>query len=112
MKDCEVGLTITTLDEDVKRVFEPWATSVEGRLDALQRLHEAGVETYAFLGPMLPYLSEDRLCELLDKLCEVGVNRFLVDRLNLKAGNWRSIRATLDKNFPDFRVKFEEVFFV
>lgn len=111
MKDCEVGLTITTLDEDVKRVFEPWATSVEGRLDALQRLREAGVETYAFLGPMLPYLSEDRLCELLDKLCEVGVNRVLVDRLNLKAGNWRSIRAALDKNFPDFRVKFEEVLF-
>ncbi len=111
LRDFEVGFTITTLDENVKRIFEPWSTSVEGRLDALRRLHEAGIETYAFLGPMLPYLSEERLSELLGRLCEVGVNRILVDRLNLKAGNWNSIYKALRENLPDFIPKFEEVLF-
>lgn len=111
VQDCEVGLTITTLDEEVKKIFEPLATSVTGRLDALRRLHEAGVETYAFLGPMLPHLSEDRLRELLDKLCEIGVSRVLVDKLNLKAGNWSSIYKALNEKLPGFLPQFKEVLF-
>jgi len=108
MRNCEVGLTITTLDEEVKGVFEPLASSVKNRLEALRKLHEAGVETYAFLGPLLPHLSEDRLDELLDRLCEVGVNRVMVDRLNLKAGNWLPIRKVLSENFPRLLPKFAE----
>jgi len=107
-RSCEVGLTITTLDEDVKRVFEPVASPVKNRLEALRKLHEAGVETYAFLGPMLPHLSENGLDELLDRLCEAGVNRILVDRLNLKAGNWPPIRKVLSQNFPRLLPKFTE----
>jgi len=109
LQDCEVGLTITTLDEDVKKAFEPLATPVEDRLDALRLLSGEGVETYAFLGPMLPHLSEDSLPKLLDELCEAGVNRVLVDRLNVKAGNWKTIRRALSDHFPDLLPKFEEV---
>ncbi len=111
MEDCEVGLTITTLDEDVKRVFEPMASPVKNRLKALRKLHEAGVETYAFLGPMLPHLSKNRLDELLDRLCKVGVNRIMVDRLNLKAGNWLPIRKVLSQNFPHLLPEFTEALF-
>ena len=108
MRNCEVGLTITTLDEGVKEVFEPLATPIGDRLKALGKLHEAGVETYAFLGPMLPHLSENGLDELLDRLCEAGVNRIMVDRLNLKAGNWPPICKALSENFPRFLPKFTE----
>ncbi len=111
MGDCEVGLTVTTLDEDVKKVFEPLATPIRDRLEALRKLHEADVETYAFLGPMLPHLSENRLDELLNRLCEVGVNRIMVDRLNLKAGNWPPIRKALSENFLHLLSKFTEALF-
>lgn len=111
LRDCEVGLTITTLDKDVKRAFEPLATPVENRLEALRKLNREGVETYAFLGPLLPYLSEDCLPELLDELCDAGVNRVLVDRLNLKAGNWKTIHGALSGHFPDLLPKFEEALF-
>ncbi len=111
IRDCEVGLTITLLDETVKKVFEPWSASVENRLKALRRLHEAEIETYAFLGPMLPHISENRLPELLDRLCEAGVNRILVDRLNLKAGNWNAIHGSLKESLPDFLPRFEEALF-
>lgn len=111
MQDCEVGLTITLLDRDVKKVFEPWSSSIEDRLNTLRRLHEAGIETYAFLGPMLPHLSEDRLPELLDRLLEAGVNRILVDRLNLKAGNWNAIHGALKENLPGFLPRFEGALF-
>jgi len=109
--DSEVGLTITTMEEGVKKGFEPNSPTVKERLEALWTLHDEGVKTYAFLGPMLPYLSEIRLGELLDKLCEVCVNHVIFDRLNIKAGNWLPIRRALERHFPEMVKKFEFVLF-
>lgn len=104
--DCEVGLTITTIDEAVRRVFEPRASTVHARLEALRKLSEAGVETYVFLGPLLPYLSEEGLGELLDELAE-SVGRVIVDRLNIKCGNLSTIRRALSRHYPDLQPMFE-----
>lgn len=111
LENGEVGLTITTLEEEVRRVFEPRAAPVEARLEALRRLGEAGVQTFAFIGPMLPHLTERTLPGLLDRLRAAGVGRVLVDRLNLKAGNWASIRRALEENLPDLLPGFEEALF-
>ena len=104
--DCEVGFTITTIDEEVRRAFEPRSSPVPARLAALRKLSEAGVETYAFLGPMLPYLSEEGLGKLLDELAEC-VGRVIVDRLNIKCGNLQSIRRVLLHHYPDLGQLFE-----
>jgi DNA repair photolyase len=52
--DIAVGLTVTTDDERMRRLFEPGAPPIAARVDALRRLREAGVRTYVFIGPMLP----------------------------------------------------------
>ena len=104
--DVEVGLTITSLDDGVRRVFEPGASPIPARLEALRKLSDEGIPTYAFLGPMLPYLSDDRLGELLNVLVD-RVGRLLVDRLNIKCGNMPDIRGVLDTYYPDLRLIFE-----
>jgi DNA repair photolyase len=104
--EVEVGLTITSLDDRVRRAFEPGASTVQARLDALKKLSDAGLPTYAFIGPMLPYLSDENLNELLDILAD-RVNRLIVDRLNIKCGNMPFIRRVLDAHFPDLVPQFE-----
>ena len=51
-KKCELGLTITTLNESIKRVFEPFSPSSHARLKALEKLKEEGFYTYVFVGPI------------------------------------------------------------
>jgi len=109
---CEVGLTITTLDESVRRSFEPSASRVEERLRALETLNASGVPTYAFLGPILPILSEASFEALVEKLRDVGVGRVLVDRLNIKAGNWATIRDVLEKHYRSLLPEFQRALFV
>ena len=104
--DIEVGFTITTIDDEIRGIFEPHASPVEKRLEALRVLSDSGIPTYAFLGPMLPYLSEEGLEGLLRELAQIGVDRVLVDRLNIKAGNWPPIRRALEKNFPHLLPSF------
>jgi len=107
LDQAEVGLTLTSMDDGVRRVFEPAASTVQERLDALKVFSDQGIDTYAFLGPLLPYVSEDRLEELLNVLAD-RVGRVIVDRLNIKAGNWGPIRETLEDHYPDLLPRFKE----
>ncbi len=77
LPECEVGLTITTDDERMRRLFEPHAPPIAERLTALAALKAAGVRTYAFVGPALP-MNPQRLAAMLQGL----VDEVLVDRMN------------------------------
>jgi DNA repair photolyase len=59
--DCEVGLTITSLDEKISKIFEPGASAPAKRLGALTILKSSGLKTYAFVGPILPGLTDLKL---------------------------------------------------
>jgi DNA repair photolyase len=104
--DCEVGFTITTADEAVRSVFEPRASPIRARLTALRKVSDAGIPTFAFLGPLLPYLCEEGLEGLLDELAE-SVGRLLIDRLNIKCGNLTPIRRALSEHYPKLGSMFE-----
>jgi DNA repair photolyase len=106
MFEVEVGFTITSFDDKVRRVFEPNASPVEERIQALGSFSQIGISTYAFLGPLLPYLSDEKLELLLNSLAD-KVNRVIVDRLNIKAGNWSKIKRTLTDNYPDLLPRFK-----
>lgn len=49
-----VGASIPTIDDDVRRHFEPRAASIPERLAMLSSLRSAGVRTYAMVQPMMP----------------------------------------------------------
>ena len=104
--EAEVGLTVTSNDEKVRQAFEPCASSIEDRLDALKLFSDAGIPTYAFLGPLLPFLSETDLEILLNTLAD-RVGRVIVDRLNIKAGNWKNIETTLTAHYPEILDDFK-----
>ena len=74
--DIEVAFTITTADEDIRRLFERGAPSIRDRIKALDDLHRAGVRTYAMIAPMLPK-AEGLAVELRGK-----VDYALIDRMN------------------------------
>jgi DNA repair photolyase len=75
--DVEVGLTVTTNDERIRKAFEPGAPPIGERLRALAALRDAGIPVYAFVGPLLP-------CdpEALGRLLAPLVGEVLVDRMN------------------------------
>ncbi len=53
-RKCEVGVTITTDNDNVKNLFEPLTPPFKTRVETLKALHQAGLKTYAFIGPLLP----------------------------------------------------------
>lgn len=75
-KGAEVGFTITTADEKMRRLFEPGAPPIRERLDALAALHAEGIRTFVMIAPILPG-AEGLVSELAG-----NADHVLLDRLN------------------------------
>ena len=54
LPDALAGVSLPTLDDEVRRHFEPRAASIDERLTVLRTLRAAGVRTFAVVQPMLP----------------------------------------------------------
>ncbi len=76
-KNIEVGFSVTTHDEGVKKIFEPYSPTIHARVKALETLRREKIPTYAFIGPMLP-LEPKPLVAMLDGL----IDEVLIDRMN------------------------------
>lgn len=103
LTDIEVGFTVTVLDERVQRAFEPYSSPSRARLEALKQLAGAGIKTWLFFGPVLPYFSDswEHIDELFASAAETGVDYLLIDRLNLYPQVWGRVRRLLRQSFPE-----------
>lgn len=90
-----VGLTVTSTDDRISRYFEKYAPKVSDRYKALKKLNQAGIKTYAFVGPLLPHFVAEKkeLEKVFQKLNQVGTEDIYIEHLNLS----RYIRNRLMK---------------
>ena len=82
----EVGITLTCMDEGLAKRIEPGAPSPRRRIAALGELSRSGVNSYAMIGPVLPFLEDQDLSAILKEVKAVGCGRVMVDRLRPRPG--------------------------
>jgi len=103
--DAEVGFTITTADEKMRRIFEPGAPPSKKRIEALANLHSEGIRTFAMIAPILPG------AEGLVNALNGKVEYVIIDRLNYHYADWAYKRYGLQWAMEDsfFSQKAEEL---
>ncbi len=104
---CEVGLTITTTDREIARNFEPHSSTPSQRIETLETLHRSGITTYAFIGPILPELTN---LEAIFASIQGKVDFMMAESLNLKCGNWQDIQDVLKKKYPHYLLLYQSGF--
>ena len=72
----EVGISVTTANDEIRKIFEPYAPPVMERLRAIGLLHQNGVRTYVMIAPILPE------AENLIKILAGKVDYIIIDRMN------------------------------
>ncbi len=108
-KNLEAGFTVTTADENIRRIFEPYAPSINKRIDALRILHLKGIRTFAMIAPMLP--GAEGLVDLLRGKIDYAI----LDRLNYHYADWVYRRYNLlwakeDRFFIDMAARLKRGF--
>jgi DNA repair photolyase len=82
------GIAITTADNRLRRILEPFAAPPAMRLKLLKKLREFGVATQVALDPLMPGLTDTRanLEPLLDELARAGVTHVTAGYMFLRRG--------------------------
>jgi DNA repair photolyase len=94
-KDFEVGLSITTTDDGIRKLFEPNAPPIKERVRALDELHRAGIRTFVMIAPILP--GSESLAEVLTG----KVDYVLFDRMNYHYADWVYRKYGLEDKMSD-----------
>lgn len=67
-----VAISLTTLDNELKRIMEPRAASPAARLRCLRELHAVGVPVSVLCAPMIPMVNDAELEQLLKAARDAG----------------------------------------
>lgn len=106
----EVGLTITTTDDSISRFLEVRASSATRRIKTLQKLNEAGLPTYAFIGPLLPHFIHRvaELEEVIQAIAAAGTREVYVEHMNLAKYIRLRLNPLLAEEPEEIRAVYDE----
>lgn len=107
-KMSKVGMTITTLDDQVRAEIEDTAASVEHRINALKTIKSEGIDTYVFIGPLLPRITDWK--EIIAETCQF-TDSYVIEMLNIEGAIWPAVRCWLEKNHPQLIDRYESIYF-
>lgn len=107
IKNTKVGLSINTLDDNFRRKTEPYASSIEKRIEALKILKKEKVHNYAFVAPIFPGITNVK--ELIDELKD-HVDFFWFENLNLRAAYKKRVLDFIREYRNDLMPLYEEIY--
>jgi DNA repair photolyase len=96
-----VLLSITSFNEELRRVMEPRTTTGKQRLRVINELSQAGVRTGVMLGPMIPGLNEHEMQKIMKAASENGAVFSAYTFIRLNGAIKLLFHDWLYKNFPD-----------
>jgi DNA repair photolyase len=85
---CSVAVSLTTLDDELKRVLEPRAAAPRKRLRVIRELAGAGVPVTVLLAPVIPALNDHEIEALVEAAAAAGASNaaFMLLRLPHELG--------------------------
>ncbi|MCF3107242.1 PA0069 family radical SAM protein [Niabella sp. CC-SYL272] len=94
-------VSITSFNEDLRRVMEPRTTTALQRLKVIEELSSAGVTMGVMMGPMIPGLNEHEMQRIMKAASERGATFTAYTFIRLNGAIKFLFHDWLYKNFPD-----------
>jgi DNA repair photolyase len=89
--NAEVMISIGTLNDDERKLIEPYTSSINDRLEILKQFSKNGINTSVFFGPIYPTIKIENLNEIIDTFTNYGASEIMYDKLNKKPGIMNNI---------------------
>lgn len=106
-------LTITSADDKLSRIIEPYVCVSSKRFAAIRQLSEAGIFTGILLMPVLPFITdnEENIRNIVRRASESGA-RFIYAAfgITLRMNQRDYYYQKLDEHFPGLRQRYEKTY--
>jgi DNA repair photolyase len=100
-----VQVSVTTLDDGLRRALEPRAASPRHRLEAIETLAQAGVPVGVMLAPVIPGLTDSEVPAIVEAAARAGARRASLIVLRLPHGVKELFESWLERHFPERKSK-------
>jgi len=111
MPGSSAGISIAFQDERIRQLFEANTQPTQKRIEALKKLKQARIETYALICPVMPFLTDvERLIEMVKPYADT-IWVYPLSMEKEKDRNWQNVRRILDRHFPDLTEKYKQIAF-
>jgi len=105
-KHVEVGISISSMEEDVSRKVEPAASKPLDRLNALKEVHNNEIPTYVFISPLFPQITDfKRIIEYSREFSD----RYMFENVNFRPHNIPRILSFIKEIHPELVGYYQEL---
>ncbi|MEQ8704939.1 MAG: PA0069 family radical SAM protein [Phaeodactylibacter sp.] len=96
-----VSISLTTLDEKLRRLLEPRTASVKARLKTIEVLTEKGIPVNVMMAPIIPGLNDHEILEVGQKVSSLGAVSMAYTMVRLNGDVAAIFEDWIRKTMPD-----------
>lgn len=100
-KLCSVAVSVTSLDDELKRKLEPRTANAGARLRTIESLAKAGVPVTMMVAPVIPFINDHEIESILERGAAAGADRVNMIMLRLPHEVSPLFQEWLETHFPD-----------
>ena len=107
MKHVEIAISISMLDEQLKKKIEPYSSSIAERLETLKKLKQNGIRTIVFISPIIPQITDfKRIIEVTKDYTD----EYWFDKLNLRSSFKTKMFGFINEEYPLYNSIYENIY--
>jgi len=108
--DCTVTISISSTDEKVAKIFEQNVPSPLNRLQTIKTLTDHNIKTGLALIPILPYITETSLEDIVQQAKNHNARYILHKHLELKGEQKQQFISIITKSYPDLKSAYTTMY--
>lgn len=106
LHNLKVAFSINTLNERFRADMDN-GSSINERLEALKKLHNAGIYTVLFMSPIFPYITQWK--EIIENTKDF-ISEYWFENLNLRGEYKHPILSYINDNYPDKIEEYKKIY--
>lgn len=104
--NARVSFSINTLDENFRKDMDN-SVPIERKIEAMRKMHEAGIRTTCFISPIFPGLTD---CKAIIRACRDKCNLVWLENLNLRGAYKPIILGYIKENHPELYPLYADIY--
>jgi DNA repair photolyase len=111
INNCIVTISLTSMNKSIANIFEKDVPSPKVRLQTIRKLSKSGITAGIAQIPILPYITEIEIEDIIKSAKKHGAYHFLYKYLELKGDQRYSFFNIVKYHYPDLIKKYQKLYF-
>ncbi len=110
INDCNVTISVSSIDYEKNKLFEKNVSSFKKRLETVEKLNENNIKSGLALIPLIPYITDCEIKKIIEKAKKYNAKYFLYKYLELKGDQKTTFLNLIKKNYNTLYNSYKDLY--